>query len=111
MRPGYAVAVSYAIGDFGRAKHTIGHSADDYERPIILEFGKEWDIPGMIDLFAKISAEKSAIWIDQLSILQDNEAEITRQLQRIPEIFSTLEVVVLIPNEPLCLSQRKPCPV
>lgn len=105
LQHGSAVAVSYAIGDFDRASHVVGHQLDHVDEPVILQFGGEWNLPKMIDLLATISSEKSAIWMDQLSIAQDSDS-IQAQLQHVPDIYSTLEVIVLLPNTPCeCLSE------
>ena len=57
-----AIALSYAIGDFGRAKHTFGH-LDGIDGSIVeLEFGKEWTIPSLQDALAKLSEEYGGVW-------------------------------------------------
>ena len=101
-----AIALSYAIGDFGRAKHTFGH-LDGIDGSIVeLEFGKEWTIPSLQDALAKLSEKHGAIWIDQLCIVQ-TPAEITKALRNMEKIYSTFDVVILLPNTPCpCLEDR-----
>ena len=106
LRHENAIAISYAIGDFDRAKHVIGHNADDKNKPIRLELGGEWNIPDFITWLATITTDNTVVWLDQLSIVQEDE-NIRRELQRIPKIFRTLEVIALLPNKPCnCLKDR-----
>ena len=105
LQHGSAVAVSYAIGDFHRATHLVGHELEHVDKPIALQLGGEWNLSKMISLLANITSEKSAVWFDQLSISQDDES-IQAELQHVPDIYSTLEVIVLLPNTPCkCLTE------
>ena len=99
VEEGRAVALSYAIGDFDRQYHVVGHFKDEVERPVTLQLGGEWDVAGFKQTLADMSNAKNAVWLDQISIKQIPD-EIPAQLHRIPHIFGTFEVVVLMPRPP-----------
>jgi hypothetical protein len=94
-----AAALSYAIGDFGRTLHVLGHHHHDATRPFRLTFGAEWDLEDVKAALVDLTDVNWAIWLDQLSITQI-PAEIALFLPRIPRIYSVLKVVVLLPNAP-----------
>ena len=99
-----AVAISYAIGDYDRQIHVFAHYSDDVGRRVELSFGNEWNIEGLMNVFVDLTLLHGGIWFDQLSIPQ-TEAEIAEHLQRIPDIYRCLPVVVLLPNAPCgCLA-------
>ena len=98
-----AVAVSYAIGDFERAKHVVGHRSDDTNNLYSLELGNEWNVPDFRKALVELSTARDGFWFDQISITQ-TPTEIARMLPQISRIYSTLKVVILLPNAPcLCL--------
>lgn len=99
-----AIAVSYAIGDFERQKHTFGHLDDISGSIVKLEFGGEWYIESLQETLVQLSVAHGAIWIDQLSLTQDT-VQLSAALQTLKKIYGTLEVVILLPNAPCpCLT-------
>jgi hypothetical protein len=95
---GQAIAVSYGIGDFDRAKHIFGHVDNGLTtQQVELQFGGEWDIDQVMKALVELSESHGAIWMDQLSIPQDT-ASIATNLQNMPQIYRTLDVVVLLPD-------------
>lgn len=101
-----AVAISYAIGDYARACHILGRRDGAPDLAVSLQFGVEGDIHDLKHLLVELSKTNQAIWIDQLSIPQTSQKEIRTHLERIPQIYGTLEVVVLLPNAPChCLQE------
>jgi hypothetical protein len=105
LEHGAAIAVSYAIGDFGRERHVLGHHENDVNRSVTIQLGAEWELCGFTSKLVLLSEQKPAIWMDQLSILQ-NIDEIRIGLQRVPQIYRTFEVVVLLPYPPCaCLNE------
>ena len=99
VEPGQAVALSYGFGDFDRQKHLFGHVDGVESEAVILEFGGEWEIGGLLSALVALSETHGAVWLDQLSIPQD-PASITLHLQNMPQIFGGFEVVILLPNAP-----------
>lgn len=105
VEPGQAIALSYGIGDFNRQYHLFGHVSGDESEPVRLEFGGEWELEGLMNALVALSEKHGAIWLDQLSIPQD-EASKDFHLQRMPQIYRMFEVVVLLPNAPCpCLEE------
>lgn len=105
LEPGQAVALSYGIGDFDREKHVFGHVSGLESEPVRLEFGAEWEISDLMNALAALSEKHCAIWFDQLSIPQD-PTSIAIHLQNMPQVYRTLEVVILLPNAPCpCLKE------
>lgn len=95
---GQAMAVTYGIGDFDRAKYVFGHVDDELAiQQVKLEFGGEWNIDQVMKALVELSESHGAIWMDQLSIPQDT-ASIAINLQNMPQIYRTLDVVVLLPD-------------
>lgn len=88
-----AIAVSYAIGDFGRKKHTFGHLDDASETIVKLEFSGEWYIEWLQETLVQLSVAHGAIWMDQLSLTQDT-VQLSAALQSLKKIYGTLEVVI-----------------
>lgn len=104
LEPGQAVALSYGIGDFDRENHLFGHFAGLVDRHFTLTFGSEWDVELLMDALMVLSQKHDALWLDQLSIPQD-ETSIRSHLQNMPQIYHKLEVVILLPNAPCaCLA-------
>lgn len=102
---GRAAALSYGIGDFDREKHLFGHLDGRTDELVKLEFGSEWDIKRLISALVALTEGHGALWLDQLSIPQD-QASIRLHLQRMPQIYHRFEVVVLLPNSPCpCLEE------
>jgi len=99
VKSGKAVALSYGLGDFDRQKHIFGH-VDGLESELVtLEFGGEWEIEGLASAMVALSKKHGAVWLDQLSIPQD-QASIKLHLPDMPRIYSSFEVVILLPNSP-----------
>ncbi|KAK6353891.1 hypothetical protein TWF730_008313 [Orbilia blumenaviensis] len=90
-------AISYTWGDFDRENMIIGHWEEDPTRAISMNLGTEWDVEDLLDRLVEISAAKGSVWIDQLCSPQreDYAKEI---LPKIPDIFRSMEVVVLMPG-------------
>ena len=102
MRPlesGQAVALSYGIADFEREKHVFGHVSGLESQSVRLEFGGEWEVSGLMNALVALSEKHGAIWLDQLSMPQD-PVSLAIHLQNMPQVYHTLEVVVLLPNSP-----------
>lgn len=93
-----AVAISYTWGEFDREKVVIGHDADG--NSISMTLGKEWNIQELVFKLAEICNENqhAACWIDQLCIAQTNDEELRNTLAKIPSIYRTLSVVILMPG-------------
>lgn len=103
---GQAIALTYGIGDFGREKHLFGHVDDSLSmQQVRLEFGAEWDIQQIMKALIDLSETHDAIWMDQLSIPQE-PVSIAFNLQNIPQIYRTLDVVILLPDA-LCSCLRE----
>ena len=106
LHTGNAVALSYAIGDFGRCHHVIGHRTNSPGDLVSLQLGGEWDLDQVKSRLVDLTREHQAIWIDQFSIQQEPE-EIRRQLQSVSSIHGTFDVIILLPDAPCtCLSAR-----
>jgi hypothetical protein len=73
---GYAVAISYTLGEFDRRKVVIGY--DDQKEPIKTCLGVERNTKDFEISMARIFREHSrrkGVWIDQLCIPQDDPVE------------------------------------
>ena len=95
----HAIAISYTWGEFDRGATTIGHFDDGTSA--VMTLGKEWtfDLDGFMAALQGICLEKGRpCWIDQLSIVQSNDAEVRATLASIPNIYRTFDVVVLLPG-------------
>jgi hypothetical protein len=99
VKPRQAVALSYGMGDFDRQKHLFGHIDGRESESVILEFGGEWEIEGLMGALVALSEKHGAVWLDQLSIPQDT-VSIALHLQNMPQIYRGFEVLVLLPNAP-----------
>jgi hypothetical protein len=85
----------------------MGHPPNDPNKIITADLGQEWSFPQVWHRLAEISAEYSGIWFDQLCISQNNPEGIAGHLAQIPNIFTTLQVVVLFPGSLCtCLSRH-----
>lgn len=95
-----AVAISYAWGKFNRQKRVIGHHPDG--SPVEMVLGVEWEGPDFVTALHNICEETSRpCWIDQLSIMQNDDEDVKKTLARIPDVYRTLHVVALLPG-PMC---------
>lgn len=104
LEEGQAKAVSYTWGEFNRRQVPIGHAKDKKRRRITIELGEEWTVSDVIERLAELSSS-GPIWLDQLCIVQNDKA-IRDTLAKIPAIFRTFPVVVLMPGRPCkCLSK------
>lgn len=95
---GKATAISYTWGGFGRRPVFLGHMHDDKSYCICIELGTDWVVSDVIARLASLSSE-CPIWLDQLCIRQEPE-EIRRTLAKIPAIYRTFDVTVLLPGHP-----------
>jgi hypothetical protein len=112
-----AVAISYTWGQFERENVSIGHVLRESNNPVSMELGREWEIRDLISTLAAICIENrghdgqeehGSVWIDQLCIPQ-NTRGIRTELAKIPSIYRTLHVVVLMPGGLCgCLSHMDP---
>ena len=93
---GNAVAISYALGSFDREDRLIGHDVVTKEA-VYLNLGDEWTVPELIMRLVELTESDTAIWIDQLSIPQ-RSFRIREVLADIPSIYSTLDVVIVLPG-------------
>ena len=91
------VAISYTWGEFNRRKVAIGHYAGG--GLVELEFGQEWDNLELKVQLNEICLDRQACWLDQLCTPQDEE-KLRLTLARIPTIYRTLDVVVMMPGRP-----------
>lgn len=102
MHQGRAQAVSYAWGEFGRQKRTLGHFRDG--RTPEMELGEEWVMHELRDtlhmLCTKQQDTPAWLWIDQICIDQDDPEAIRSTLNCIPDIFRIFENIVLLPESP-----------
>lgn len=99
-----AAALSYGIGDFKREVFLLGHIDGRADALVQLEFGIEWEIKGLMTALVALSEKHGALWLDRLSIPQDEES-IRLHLQEMPRIYHRFEVVVLLPDAPCpCLA-------
>ena len=94
-----AAAVSYAIGDFERRHHVFGHMYGDEDQTVQMTFGNEWDIEDLKASLVHLSKQHGGLWLDQLSIPQD-PVIIPLHLQKVPEIYRRLKMIVLWPHSP-----------
>ena len=103
-----ARAVSYIWGIWHREKRCIGHFSNG--ELVTMELGVDWDLDGFIsslhqlchDLDSSGNDYTRPLWIDQLSIKQSSEEEIRETIANIPDIYRTLEVVMLMPGGHCC---------
>ncbi|KAF3931519.1 hypothetical protein ABW19_dt0206340 [Dactylella cylindrospora] len=91
------VAISYTWGDFERENMIIGHWHDDPTRAIAMQLGTEWDVSDLLDRLVELTDTRGAIWMDQLCVPQ-REDYIREILPKVPDIFRTMEVAVLMPG-------------
>lgn len=92
-----AVAISYAWGQFDRQKRVIGHRPGG--SPVEMELGVEWEHPDFVTALHNICQETSKpCWLDQLSIMQNDDEDVKKTLARIPDVYRTLHVVALLPG-------------
>lgn len=64
--------------------------------------GVEWEDPDFVTALHNICEETSKpCWLDQLSIMQNDDEDVKKTLARIPDVFRTLHVVALLPG-PMC---------
>jgi hypothetical protein len=99
-----ALAISYTWGEFERKKVKLGQDIEG--KAVEMELEKEWDIQETIVRLAMLclengeahGSEHAGIWIDQLSISQTDDTKIPASLASIPNIYQTLDVVVLVPG-------------
>lgn len=99
-----ATAISYTWGEFNRQEVEIGHSNDEKRKSVFLELGEEWTKLDVINRLDELS-RNGPIWLDQLCTEKNDEA-IRRSLAKIPAIFRTFPVVVLMPDRPCrCLHE------
>lgn len=104
IRRDQAVAISYTWGEFDRTLVPIGHLNNNGSKIISIELGREWILPDFIKRLDSLSS-KSPIWLDQLCIPQKDE-EIEQALAKIPTIYRTFDVMVLMPGRPCkCLGK------
>ena len=100
-----AAALSYAVGDYDRDLHIIGHYKGAPTRTVNLSLGAEWNVDDLLTSLNDLSKKYEGLWLDQLSLPKDNRV-IVRYLQSMPTIYRTLDVVVLFPNAPCpCLAR------
>jgi len=105
VESGRAAALSYGIGDFDREKHLFGHFDNRTDKLVKLDFGSEWEVNRLMSALVALTKEHGALWLDQLSIPQDEDS-IADHLQHMPQIYHRFEVVVLLPNSPCpCLEE------
>ena len=100
-----ATAISYTWGNDGRRPRSIGHDSQGNEA--ILELGDEWRVADLIEALHDIrhssdiasgQTEPGYCWIDQLCISQQDIEDRGDLFARIPGIFRTFEVAVLLPG-------------
>jgi len=111
LQQGNAIALSYTWGEFDRRSIAICHDAAG--NAVSMKLGREWTQPEFSTKLAALGYDRSPdgvtpmpLWIDQLSIRQDKDEELRRALASIPNIYSTLDVVALLPGLPCqCLQE------
>ena len=105
LKHGQAIAISYTWGEFNRVYKCIGHTPGG--AAVTMQLGEEWKIDEVIATLANIGLEeyngasldqegsrqseedvdsKSACWIDQISIVQDDEHDDRKINDKIPKI-------------------------
>lgn len=100
-----AAAISYGIGDFDRRSVLVGHRENNPAEAVRVTLGGEWIGADFVAALVMLSDRRDGLWFDQLSIPQTPE-EIVRHLQNVPDIYATLEVVILLPHSPCpCLEE------
>ncbi|KAJ6259588.1 hypothetical protein Dda_5226 [Drechslerella dactyloides] len=90
-------AISYTWGDFDRENMIIGHWQEDPTRAISMNLGTEWDISELLDRLVELTNAKGSIWLDQLCVPQ-REDYIREILPKVPDIYRSMEVAVLMPG-------------
>lgn len=95
---GSATAISYTWGEYFRRVVTIGHNQEG--SLVKMELGEDWKIEAFITTLDEICAEYKFCWIDQLCINQSDDDNIRLILARIPDIYRSFNVLVLIPGKP-----------
>ncbi|KAL9051628.1 MAG: hypothetical protein Q9162_005889 [Coniocarpon cinnabarinum] len=109
---GNALAISYTWGEYGRRKVVIGHEpSQSGGRLQEMELGLEWTSDGnsLAAALDSLCCEGQYCWIDQLSIDQQSTAQIRKTLSKIPDIYRSLDVVVLCPSK-MCACQMEQLP-
>ncbi|KAK5093733.1 hypothetical protein LTS08_008846 [Lithohypha guttulata] len=106
LRSENAVAISYTWGAFDRRDVCIGHCLRQPTVRLFLNLGQEWDVPELLQRLSELSRDYKAIWIDQLCMSQ-NTADIQLNLARVPAIYSTLNVIAILPGSPPCCCFRE----
>ncbi|KAI1204980.1 uncharacterized protein F4807DRAFT_296579 [Annulohypoxylon truncatum] len=109
LKPGNATAISYTWGEFNRTSQKIGHFEDGSDT--VMTLGEEWvSGTGYHDLITTlrdiccVSLPDTSLranefcWIDQLSIQQDDDEDVRESLAKIPDIYRTYSVLVLLPG-------------
>lgn len=97
LEHGNAIALSYTWGEYEREKRAIGHDSDG--TPILMQLGAEWELSELVATLHTICIEINPYcWIDQLSIDQKDDAEVRATLAKIPDVYRTFDVVVLLPG-------------
>ncbi|KAL9057263.1 MAG: hypothetical protein Q9162_002467 [Coniocarpon cinnabarinum] len=100
-----ARAISYAWGVSPREKKVVGHYEDGVT--VNLELGADWNTLDFMNTLHGLCNPSSGnessdmpeyCWIDQLCIRQNDSKELRQTLARIPDIFRSLDVVVLLPG-------------
>lgn len=97
---GKAVALSYVWGQFNREPRTLGHFTNGDK--LTMELGEDWELGDLKQALHKacnmpdFAYDCKYLWIDQLSIKQDDDANVRRTLVQIPQIYSSFNVLVLL---------------
>lgn len=111
MEQGNARAISYAWGEFNRQQHSIGHFEDG--RLASMELGEDWPVSQFQQTLERLCHESvnpqrytsspctQWCWIDQICISQNDPADVRNTLARIPDIYRTFEVFIILPG-PRC---------
>lgn len=97
-----ATAISYTWGEFYREPVYIGHTSEG--KALHMELGKEWIRDDVIRCLAELGGERPC-WIDQLCIPQTDQ-EIRNVLAKIPSIYRSFDVTVLMPGSPCSCLER-----
>lgn len=92
-----AVAISYTWGEFNRTEQVLGHDLDGTIIKIML--GAEWNVAEVGQSLLSLTESRGGCWMDQLCI-PSKESEIRKTLAKIPTIYKSLDVVVLLPGRP-----------
>ncbi|KAL3425109.1 hypothetical protein PVAG01_04390 [Phlyctema vagabunda] len=100
LEKGRLHALSYTWGEFDRRKVILGH--DNHGRSISMMLGQEWTPSKLIARLAFMCTQDGpnlakSFWIDQLCIPQ-NDTSIKQTLEKIPDIYRTFDVTILMPG-------------